>query len=73
MAREANVKRTTNETDISLKLELDGSGTSSIDTGIGFFDHMLSGFARHGFFDLELKAAGDLVVDGIKQHLYIVV
>ena len=64
MAREANVKRTTNETDISLKLELDGSGTSSIDTGFGFFDHMLSGFARHGFFDLELKAAGDLVVDG---------
>lgn len=63
MAREANVKRTTNETDISLKLELDGSGTSSIDTGIGFFDHMLDGFTRHGMFDLTLSVAGDLIVD----------
>lgn len=63
MAREANVKRTTNETDISLKLELDGSGTSSIDTGIGFFDHMLDGFARHGLFNLSVKAGGDLFVD----------
>lgn len=64
MAREAEIKRKTNETDISLKLELDGSGVSKIDTGIGFFDHMLEGFSKHGFFDLEAKVAGDLVVDG---------
>ena len=64
MAREAEIKRKTNETDISLKLELDGSGVSDIDTGIGFFDHMLEGFSKHGFFDLETKVAGDLAVDG---------
>lgn len=64
MAREAGINRKTNETDISLRLNLDGSGISDIDTGIGFFNHMLEGFAKHGFFDLELKAAGDLAVDG---------
>lgn len=64
MAREAEIKRKTNETDISLKLELDGSGVSKIDTGIGFFDHMLEGFSKHGFFDLEAKVTGDLAVDG---------
>ncbi len=64
MAREASVNRTTKETDIALKLNIDGSGISEIDTGIGFFDHMLSGFARHGFFDLHVKVAGDLAVDG---------
>ena len=64
MAREAEIKRKTNETDISLKLELDGSGVSDIDTGIGFFDHMLERFSKHGFFDLEAKVAGDLAVDG---------
>lgn len=63
MSREASVCRTTKETDIALKLELDGKGTSRIDTGIGFFDHMLEGFSKHGFFDLDVKVNGDLVVD----------
>lgn len=63
MSREASVCRTTKETDIALKLELDGKGTSKIDTGIGFFDHMLEGFSKHGFFDLDVKVNGDLVVD----------
>ena len=55
MERRAVVNRKTRETDIALELSLDGSGKYEIDTGIGFFDHMLSGFARHGFFDLKLK------------------
>lgn len=63
MSREASISRTTKETDISLRLELDGRGNSDIDTGIGFFDHMLEGFARHGFFDLDVKVTGDLMVD----------
>ncbi|MCD8152434.1 MAG: imidazoleglycerol-phosphate dehydratase HisB [Clostridiales bacterium] len=63
MDRIANVKRKTNETDIDLTLDLDGSGKQTIATGIGFFDHMLSGFARHGFFDLEVRVEGDLEVD----------
>ena len=62
-ARKAEVTRDTKETDISLSLNLDGSGKTSIDTGIPFFDHMLTLFARHGFFDLELKAKGDIDVD----------
>ncbi len=64
MSRNASVTRTTRETDISMTLEIDGSGNSRIDTGIGFFNHMLEGFARHGFFDLELSVKGDLQVDG---------
>ena len=64
MSRAAHCKRKTKETDITLSLELDGNGTSDVETGIGFFDHMLEGFARHGFFDLAVKAEGDLVVDG---------
>ena len=63
MAREASITRTTKETDIVLSLNLDGTGNSEIDTGIGFFDHMLCGFAKHGFFDLELSCNGDLNVD----------
>lgn len=61
--RYAQVHRKTNETDINLALTLDGSGKQNISTGIGFFDHMLSGFTRHGFFDLSLGVKGDLEVD----------
>ncbi|MBQ9118932.1 MAG: imidazoleglycerol-phosphate dehydratase HisB [Lachnospiraceae bacterium] len=64
MARIASITRTTKETDISLELNLDGSGQAEVATGIGFFDHMLTNFARHGFFDLKLTVKGDLYVDG---------
>ena len=63
MTRTADYVRKTKETDISLHLNLDGTGSSSIHTGIGFFDHMLDGFARHGLFDLKVNVAGDLAVD----------
>ncbi len=63
MTREATVHRKTKETDIRLRLILDGTGQSNITTGIGFFDHMLTLFAKHGLFDLEIKAKGDLEVD----------
>lgn len=61
--RTASITRKTSETDINVTLCLDGSGKADIDTGIGFFDHMLKSFARHGFFDLTLKVKGDLYVD----------
>ncbi len=61
--RRSEIRRKTKETDICLKLDIDGLGKANIDTGIGFFDHMLEGFARHGFFDLDLKVDGDLHVD----------
>lgn len=64
MARTAEITRKTKETDITLSLALDGSGKGSISTGIGFFDHMLEGFSRHGFFDLSCTVKGDLQVDG---------
>ena len=64
MGRSAQIKRATNETDISVKIELDGTGKYDVDTGIGFLNHMLEGFAKHGFFDLDVKAKGDLNVDG---------
>ena len=64
MNRTAEMKRTTKETDIAMKINLDGNGTSQIDTGIGFFNHMLEGFAKHGFFDLDVTIKGDLDVDG---------
>ncbi len=64
MERTVTVERKTMETDISLTLNLDGTGKSDIDTGIGFFDHMLQGFSKHGFFDLNCKIKGDLQVDG---------
>ena len=63
MARTADYVRKTKETDISLHLNLDGTGSSSINTGIGFFYYMLDGFARHGLFDLKVNVAGDLAVD----------
>ena len=61
--RIANIQRKTRETDISATLNIDGSGSSTINTGIGFFNHMLEGFAKHGFFDLDLNCEGDLAVD----------
>ena len=61
--RIAQIQRKTKETDIQVKLNLDGSGNSVINTGIGFFNHMLEGFSKHGFFDLNLNCEGDLAVD----------
>jgi imidazoleglycerol-phosphate dehydratase len=61
--RIAKINRTTNETDIQMELNLDGSGKYKIDTGIGFLDHMLSHIAVHGLFDLQIQANGDLQVD----------
>ena len=61
--RIANVERKTRETDINARFVVDGTGKSDIDTGVGFFNHMLEGFAKHGFFDLNLKCTGDLDVD----------
>lgn len=63
MNRTVSCTRTTKETDIALTLNLDGTGKTQIDTGVGFFDHMLDGFARHGLFDLTVKVKGDLDVD----------
>ena len=63
MAREASVERNTKETQIKLTISLDGTGHSHIETGVGFFDHMLDGFTRHGLFDLSVKVKGDLQVD----------
>lgn len=65
MGRTATISRRTAETEITLSLDLDGSGRFQIETGIGFFDHMLSHIAKHGVFDLQLRAQGDLHVD---QH-----
>lgn len=63
MSRVTEIERKTKETEVKLELNLDGNGTSEIETGIGFFDHMLDSFARHGFFDLKLAVSGDLYVD----------
>ena len=62
--RFAEIHRTTAETDVAVSIDLDGSGVSEIDTGIGFFDHMLTLFASHGQFDLNVKCDGDIEVDG---------
>lgn len=64
MPRRAAYRRETNETDIEVSLSLDGTGSSQVATGIGFFDHMLTAFAKHGLFDLGLECRGDLEVDG---------
>lgn len=63
MSRNAEIARKTAETDIRVTLDLDGEGASNVETGIGFFDHMLDLFARHGLFDLKVSAKGDLEVD----------
>jgi len=64
MGRSATLSRKTGETDIRLTLDLDGSGKADISTGIGFFDHMLDAFTRHGLFDMSVRTKGDLHVDG---------
>src|SRR6266498_342310 len=63
MSRQAEIKRATRETDIHLKLDLDGEGKSAVSTGVPFLDHMLELFARHGLFDLEVTCRGDLQID----------
>ena len=63
MKREASIERNTKETKIKVSLKIDGSGQSNLNTKIGFFDHMLNGFARHGLFDLDVVCDGDIEVD----------
>jgi imidazoleglycerol-phosphate dehydratase len=63
MSRVAERTRTTRETEISVRLELDGTGEADVETGIGFFDHMLGALARHGMFDLRVRCSGDLHID----------
>lgn len=63
MSRKTRLERETKETSIALELEIDGRGQYDVDTGIGFFNHMLEGFARHGLFDLTLRVDGDTCVD----------
>ncbi len=63
MDRKSTINRKTKETDISLELNIDGKGDYNIKTGVGFLDHMLESFARHGLFDLDVKCEGDLIVD----------
>jgi imidazoleglycerol-phosphate dehydratase len=63
MPRTSTIKRKTAETDIELSLNLDGAGTANVDTGVGFFDHMLTHIAKHGLFDLTVRAKGDLHID----------
>lgn len=61
--RDSSIERVTSETSIRVSLELDGAGVGAIDTGVGFFDHMLDAFVRHGCFDADIKARGDVAVD----------
>ncbi|MCX6486052.1 MAG: imidazoleglycerol-phosphate dehydratase HisB [Rhodoluna sp.] len=63
MSRSATIKRSTSESKIELTLNLDGTGKSSIDTGVGFFDHLLTAFSKHSLIDLNIKATGDLHID----------
>ena len=63
MSRNANVSRKTSETDITINMDLDGTGVYEIDTGVNFFNHMLESFSKHSMIDLELRASGDLEID----------
>lgn len=63
MSRSASIKRSTSESSITLALNLDGTGMSNIDTGVGFFDHLLTAFSKHSLIDLDIKATGDLHID----------
>lgn len=63
MGRTSTIERNTNETKIKLDFNIDGTGKAEIDSGVGFFDHMMNGFARHGLFNVNLKVKGDLEVD----------
>lgn len=63
MTRTATISRTTSETDVLVTIDLDGTGKVDVSTGVGFFDHMLSAFGRHGLFDLTVHAKGDTWVD----------
>jgi len=63
MTRNSELSRKTSETDIQLRLDIDGTGQADIATGVGFFDHMLTAFARHGLFNLSVKVKGDLYID----------
>ncbi len=63
MSRSASIKRSTSESSIELTLNLDGTGKSNIDTGVGFFDHLLTAFSKHSLIDLDVKATGDLHID----------
>ena len=63
MARTSHVKRSTKETEVEVNLNIDGQGKSEIDSGIPFLDHMLSQLSRHGYFDIKLKAKGDIHID----------
>jgi len=63
MKRSAKVSRKTKETDIEVTINIDGSGKSNLDSGIGFLDHMLEQISRHGLFDIDIKAKGDLHID----------
>lgn len=63
MTRTASVNRSTRETTVSVELDLDGAGNAGVETGVGFFDHLLTALATHGLFDLTVKTSGDLVID----------
>ena len=70
MAREASAERNTKETEIKLKINLDGTGYSDIETGVGFFNHMLDGFTRHGLFDLSVRVRWMTITPSRIQELF---
>ncbi len=70
MSRSARVQRTTRESDVLVELEIDGSGTADVETGVPFFDHMLAQIGKHGGFDLVVRTKGDLEVDAHQEELF---